>query len=352
MTGNLALKLVEGTKKDRDQYIDRVDVLDKVKKIIMLPDEYIESKKVAEYFGVNATNIRMVVSRHENEFTKNEILKLKGKDLVKYKEKLTKSHNVTLIATAHLTLFTRRGVLRLGMLLTNSPVASKIRDYLLTIEEKTHNDQKQLQDVEKLIVESMYKNLKDGMSKNQSFIKIAEELGVSKATINARWHGIAGYKIALKNIEPQPEAEINNNSQYITELAFSNENNSIAELLNEVKALKASNENLHSDMGKLWRGYMEMSDLNKDLYSFINNEIKSIKEGLNSIKNDIEVKHKDKVDYLEKKIENQSRKIKLQQSEIQKTKMILADQLLGEKPEAITKNQSFKMERNGNLTRV
>ena len=54
---NLALKLIEGTKEDRDKYIHRVDVLDKVKQIITLPDGYVESKKVAEYYEVNPSNL-------------------------------------------------------------------------------------------------------------------------------------------------------------------------------------------------------------------------------------------------------------------------------------------------------
>src|SRR5690554_5582679 len=119
---NLALKLVEGNKEVRDKFISKTEVLEKVKEIAALPDGYIESKKVADFFETSSQSIRMIVSRHEEEFKTDEILKLKGAELKEYKESL-KSQGVTLLATAHLTLFTRKGVLRVGMLLTTSPVA-------------------------------------------------------------------------------------------------------------------------------------------------------------------------------------------------------------------------------------
>ncbi|EPZ47724.1 phage antirepressor KilAC domain-containing protein [Alicyclobacillus acidoterrestris] len=135
------LALVE-SRDVRERYMERVDVLDKVKALTMLPDDmHVAAKMVADYYEVDYNNvIKPVIHRHREELDSDGMVVLRGEELKRYK---TEWQNATLTARSNLTLLPRRAVLRIGMLLRDSEVAKQVRTYLLNVEELAAPEHKQ-----------------------------------------------------------------------------------------------------------------------------------------------------------------------------------------------------------------
>jgi hypothetical protein len=120
----------------RAQYADRVDVLDKVKALTLLPDDmHMSTELVADYFEVDFEAIKSIVRRNRAELEGNGMETLRGEKLREFKraaegrgDPLPKNLNA-------LTLFVRRSILNVGQLLTDSPIAEAVRKHLLDSEE-------------------------------------------------------------------------------------------------------------------------------------------------------------------------------------------------------------------------
>lgn len=115
----------------RSQHMARTDVLDKVKAVSLLSDDtHATTEIVASYYEVTVEALQKVVQRNREELAENGLLTLKGDDLRKLK-----MDNLSIANARSLTVFTRRTMLNLGQLLTNSGVAKAVRTYLLNVEE-------------------------------------------------------------------------------------------------------------------------------------------------------------------------------------------------------------------------
>ncbi|WP_411735124.1 hypothetical protein [Paenibacillus sp. M2] len=124
----------------REEYISKTEVLEKVKEIVMLPDKkFIESKEVAAYYNVDLSTIRQVKNRHKDEFDEDGVTTIAGIAFKDYKQSIA-LQGVTLSAKANVTLFTRKAMLRVGMLLKESDIAKKVRDYLLIVEKSASTE--------------------------------------------------------------------------------------------------------------------------------------------------------------------------------------------------------------------
>ncbi|MEV6793829.1 hypothetical protein AB0M87_17885 [Streptomyces sp. NPDC051320] len=123
----------------RADHLGRVDVLDKVKALALLPDGiHVRTEDVARYFDVSTSSVRRLTDRHRAELTENGMRVLRGSDLERFK-----SDTLSLYSCASesypqprsgLRLFTRRTVLNVAMLLRDSEVARRVRSYLLDTE--------------------------------------------------------------------------------------------------------------------------------------------------------------------------------------------------------------------------
>lgn len=136
----------------RERYISRVEVLDKVKKLMMIPSmELMTIKQVAEYYEVDIEVIRRQYKNNREEFeldgarkysisearncigTFNPNTKIvygKGKIEVEFENGMCVTFlNVGII------LFPKRAVLRMGMLLRDSIIAQEVRTQLLNMAE-------------------------------------------------------------------------------------------------------------------------------------------------------------------------------------------------------------------------
>lgn len=135
------LVLIESrTMRDRNVYRD--DVLDKVKAISLIGSQFeATTEMAAEYYSVSPDTIRTIVKRHREEFNEYEEMRvLKGKTLSEFKAEV--QGELLYKGVNSLALINRRGILRLGMLLTESDVAKSVRNYLLNVEEISDDKQR------------------------------------------------------------------------------------------------------------------------------------------------------------------------------------------------------------------
>lgn len=115
----------------RESVIDRTDVLNKVKALTMLPDDlHITMEMTAEYYEVPKQTINSLIFDNREEVEADGLKTLKGAELNSFKELGVIGRN-----SSSLVIVPRRAILRIGMLLRDSLVARRVRDYLLNVEE-------------------------------------------------------------------------------------------------------------------------------------------------------------------------------------------------------------------------
>lgn len=123
--------------------VARVDVLDKVKAVALLPDDmHATTEIVASFYEVDVEAINSTVRRNRGELEENGLRKLTGVELRQYKESTGGQSDQRLGRSGSLRLFTRRTILNVGQLLTESDVARQVRTYLLEVEAKATPQQR------------------------------------------------------------------------------------------------------------------------------------------------------------------------------------------------------------------
>ena len=130
----------------RNETLDNVsyDFLDKMKVIPYLTDDMVVTVlQAANYYECSMDTIKTLIKRNRDEFEEDGMVVLIGQELKKFKEELgVGSNEPSLSYASSLTILTKRSLLRIGMLMTSNLLATKIRNYLLNIEEKTEIDRK------------------------------------------------------------------------------------------------------------------------------------------------------------------------------------------------------------------
>jgi len=144
-------------KKDlRDKMSDRVDVLDKVKNLLLMPVlDTITTQQVADYYEVHTDAVQSCYRRNKNEIDSDGVIKETSKSLAKrfgqngqivktqYYQDFRLSDDVILrVPNVGIKLFSKRAVLRIGMLLRDSKIAKEVRTQLLNTFEHSTDEQK------------------------------------------------------------------------------------------------------------------------------------------------------------------------------------------------------------------
>ncbi|MDT0310032.1 hypothetical protein RM780_24200 [Streptomyces sp. DSM 44917] len=121
----------------RGTLASRTDALDRVKALAVLPDGlHVTTEMVAAYFVVHRDIVSKVTQRHRKELAVNGLVVLRGADLQRFKRDILSLYPGSYPQPpANLTLYTRRTVLNIAMLLRDSEVAREVRRYLLEVEE-------------------------------------------------------------------------------------------------------------------------------------------------------------------------------------------------------------------------
>ncbi len=150
----------------RTRHLERVNVLDKVKAVVLLPDErHATTEMVATYYEVPVKTITSVVQRNRDELVSNGLVTLRGSELREFKDRFRTNLSSEILQTARLTLFPRRAILNVGQLLTDSLVAKAVRSYLLEVEEIAPPDLKKTA-YQRLLEKVEYRGFRDLVAEN------------------------------------------------------------------------------------------------------------------------------------------------------------------------------------------
>ena len=126
------LDLIEN-KDIREKMIGNVSVLEKVKDLLLLGDsEFATTQQVADYYEVGLEAVKSITKRHKEELETNGLTLLKGEALKSFKGQVQDEPSIKFVS--QLTLFSKRTILNIGMLLTEGDVAKEVRSRLLDIE--------------------------------------------------------------------------------------------------------------------------------------------------------------------------------------------------------------------------
>ena len=155
-------------KEAREDCINRVEVLDKVGELLLLPNtEYATTEQVANYYEVGIEAVRKLFQRNKEELVHNGAITLGANKIVDDilrvdKMSIHKTKSGILIGDNKLNyrsnlLFSKRAILNVGMLLRDSEVAKEIRTRLLDI---VHDASKQNNN-EETIVENVVNEISE-----------------------------------------------------------------------------------------------------------------------------------------------------------------------------------------------
>lgn len=154
-------------KEYREKLVAKVEVLEKVKKLLLIPGtEVCTIKQASEFYEVDDATIKMLIMRNREELQEDGLKSLSGTETKEFlgsnkllPRNLRGGFEIEGIEGIRFNnksnvLLPRRAILRIGMLLRDSAVAKEIRSQLLNIEESVSNDQKisKIEEEEKLIM--------------------------------------------------------------------------------------------------------------------------------------------------------------------------------------------------------
>ena len=129
-------------REERNKLLNNVDVLEKVKDLLLLGDtELATTKQVADYYEVDYETIKKLTQRHKKELIENGLLYKSGKQLINEvgdNVSRTKMNGFMLIDNTKVAyktnaIYQKRTILNVGMLLTEGCVAKEVRKKLLDI---------------------------------------------------------------------------------------------------------------------------------------------------------------------------------------------------------------------------
>ncbi|WP_255256252.1 ORF6N domain-containing protein [Bacillus pseudomycoides] len=193
----MTIEVIE-SKQERDNLVERVEVLERVKELLLLPNmEMATTSQVAEFYGVETEVIRQLSKRNKDELEEDGYCTVFGKEL---RERLDGDktslsqvepklghfivhHNgcQTKITYTNNALFPKRAILRVGMLLRDSEVAKEVRTQLLNIEENSTQEVK-TQEIDKEMTLEM--NIGRAISKGD-YVAVLSEAGLTRTFIRA-----------------------------------------------------------------------------------------------------------------------------------------------------------------------
>jgi len=179
-------------KKDlRDRMSDRVDVLDKVKELFLIPHlNMITTRQVSDYYDVPIGTIKNCYADNRSEIDEDGTSLKSIKDFLKsdfptlektqYKTVFQIADNITVeVPNRGIRMFSQRAVLRIGMLLRDSDVAKEVRTQLLNTFEHSTDKQKTEEINKELEV------IKQGIAD--------ASVGGSMMALSLAWKGYADY---------------------------------------------------------------------------------------------------------------------------------------------------------------
>ena len=152
------IDLIEN-KELQDKLIEKIETLEKVKKLYLIPGtEYATTEQIAKFYDVELERIKKICVRHIDELkldgmcikNKTDFLKGQSQNLeileeTSYKVVFSDGQDSKITVTNRgIRIFTKRAILRIGMLLRGSDIAKEIRTQLLNLVENVEEDKPEL----------------------------------------------------------------------------------------------------------------------------------------------------------------------------------------------------------------
>lgn len=238
------LKLIEGRKEQRDKYIERIDVLEKVKELNTLAGtEYMTTNQVAEFYEVKIGAIRRLYARNISEFENDGVIRKTGGEIFEKfaRDNLSrtkKKRGYVLIGNQKLAnsqnnLFSKRAVLRIGMLLRDSEVAKEIRTLLLNVYHDTEQEK-----------ENVIENINKELSLEQQLI-----MDKASAEYEGNWSEVSVINAKLFNLKNKriKELEVENKNLITTATTIKDSRQVINILIRNIAVRK-----FNSNFGMAW----------------------------------------------------------------------------------------------------
>lgn len=200
------VNLMNGSSDVRDSYVAKVEILDKVKQLALLPDnEHMTLRQVADYYEIEVEVVRKTIQRHREELQSDGMMKLQGRQLDEFKAKLPfPVQELKKVPTTQ--LLPRRAILRMGMVLKNSKVAEKVRTYLLEAESLITAEQKRIifqgswtEAIDEYIIAAVKEGNEQGIRFNDTLKTISDEIHATTHQIKNYWYVGAQGKTALRH---------------------------------------------------------------------------------------------------------------------------------------------------------
>ena len=145
------------TKEYRDKAISKTEVLNKVKDLFLIPDlESASMRMIADYYEVDIETIETCYKRNKNEIDSDGVVHKKYSEMenvllrqnvstkICYGKLEAKLSDAVTLSIPHtdLKVFSKRAILRFGMLLRDSKIAKEVRTQLLNVFEHSTDEQK------------------------------------------------------------------------------------------------------------------------------------------------------------------------------------------------------------------
>jgi hypothetical protein len=237
---------------------------------------------VADYYEISKKTIESLIDDHNDEVIADGLKVLKDSELKEFKALLLKEGNLpkSIKFAPSLTIIPRRAILRIGMLLEESEVAKKVRDYLLDVEENTDISSKLLA----LSTENMNKiNVIDGR-----LIRLENVTNTLESTTEEQRHLTNIVIEKLNEILGQPLFKINENMSNAYDnlvlIEFANAMNLYGNPASRFGAFNKAFEN--------WVGLFDNRIVNKKQYNIYHYGIEIIRQFVFGVKQGIIKKNK------------------------------------------------------------
>lgn len=199
----------------RDSYVAKVEILEKVKALALLPDgEHMTLRQVADYYEIEIEVVRKTIQRHREELQSDGMVKLQGRQLDEFKASLPYPvQELKKVPTTQ--LLPRRAILRMGMVLKKSMVAEKIRTYLLEAEHLITAEQKKIifqgswtEVIDEYIINCVKEDSKKGVRFNDTLQTISTEIHATTHQIKNYWYVGAQGKRPLRQRINVPQQDL------------------------------------------------------------------------------------------------------------------------------------------------
>ena len=164
----------------RTKNLGRIDVLEKVGTLLLLPNkEVATTKQVAEFFEVPLDTIKSSIKEHKKELENNGLFVLKGQELKEFKASFDGLFKDLSKINRELMLLPKRAILNIGMLLRDSEVAKRLREALLDVVEAAPEAIKKVTKLiatEKLVLDTLEEFAQDELTFKKTKQTILESL--------------------------------------------------------------------------------------------------------------------------------------------------------------------------------